>query len=103
MARRYATSSSRFSQPDPYSGSYDFSDLQSLNRYVYTKNDPINFTDPSGLLPNDCVFDEQGRCVIYSGYSPAENSLRAWARYANSRSMIPTGGTEGEPHGKGGL
>jgi RHS repeat-associated protein len=102
MARRYSAGG-RFSQPDPYGGSYDFSDPQSLNRYAYTKNDPVNFTDPSGLLPNDCVFDEQGRCVIYSGYSPAENSLRAWARYANSRSMIPTGGTQGELHGKGGL
>ena len=33
MARRYSVSG-RFSQPDPYSGSYDFSDPQSLNRYL---------------------------------------------------------------------
>src|SRR4051812_17666124 len=31
MARRYSISG-RFSRPDPYSGSYDFSDPQSLNR-----------------------------------------------------------------------
>jgi hypothetical protein len=49
MARRYGTSSARFSQPDPYGGSYDFGDPQSLNRYAYTKNDPVNFRDPSGL------------------------------------------------------
>src|SRR5205085_7896407 len=30
MARRYSPTG-RFSQPDPYSGSYDFSDPQSLN------------------------------------------------------------------------
>lgn len=39
-ARRYSVTG-RFSQPDPYGGSYNFSDPQSLNRYVYTKNDPV--------------------------------------------------------------
>lgn len=48
MARRYSIGG-RFSQPDPYAGSYDFSDPQSLNRYAYTRNDPVNFRDPSGL------------------------------------------------------
>jgi RHS repeat-associated protein len=47
MARRYSASSS-FAQPDPYGGSYDFGDPQSLNRYAYTKNDPVNFRDPTG-------------------------------------------------------
>lgn len=49
MARRYSIGG-RFSQPDPYGGSYDFSDPQSFNRYAYTKNDPINFLDPTGLM-----------------------------------------------------
>ena len=48
MARRYSPTG-RFSQPDPYSGSYDFSDPQSLNRYAYVGNDPVNRKDPSGL------------------------------------------------------
>jgi RHS repeat-associated protein len=102
MFRRYSRKNSRFDQPDPYEGSYSLSDPQNFNRYAYTQNDPVNLVDPTGLLPNDCVFDDQGRCVIYSGYTPAENSLRAWARYANSRSLIHTAGTGGEPHGKGG-
>jgi RHS repeat-associated protein len=102
MFRRYNRWQSRFDQPDPYDGSYSLGDPQSFNRYAYTQNDPVNFVDPSGLVPNECVFDEQGRCVIYSGYTPAESSLRAWARYANSRSLIPTGGMGREPHGKGG-
>lgn len=61
MARRYSMSG-RFSQPDPYGGSYDFSDPQSLNRYAYTKNDPVNFRDPTGLMPNDCV-DAEGNPI----------------------------------------
>ena len=49
MFRRYESKMSRFSQPDPYDGSYNLADPQSLNRYSYTQNDPVNFTDPSGL------------------------------------------------------
>jgi RHS repeat-associated protein len=46
--RRYSVTG-RFAQPDPYGGSYNLSDPQSLNRYAYTKNDPVNRRDPSGL------------------------------------------------------
>jgi RHS repeat-associated protein len=49
MARRYSITG-RFSQPDPSSASYDLTDPQSLNRYIYTKNDPVNFRDPNGLV-----------------------------------------------------
>src|SRR2546423_10983102 len=49
MFRRYNRWHSRFDQPDPYDGSYDFTDPQSFNRYSYTQNDPVNFVDPSGL------------------------------------------------------
>ena len=49
MMRRYGATQSRFAQPDPYDGSYNFSDPQSLNRYAYVQNDPVNFVDPSGL------------------------------------------------------
>jgi RHS repeat-associated protein len=55
MFRRYESKISRFSQPDPSDGSYNLTNPQSLNRYSYTQNDPVNFTDPSGLLP--CVAD----------------------------------------------
>lgn len=47
--RRYQSRWTRFSQPDPWDGSYDMSDPQSFNRYSYVQNDPVNFVDPSGL------------------------------------------------------
>ena len=53
MHRRYNRWWARFEQPDPYDGSYNFSDPQSLNRYSYVQNDPVNFIDPSGLDPQD--------------------------------------------------
>ncbi len=52
MHRRYNRWHLRFDQPDPSDGSYDLTDPQSFNRYSYVENDPVNFTDPSGLLPN---------------------------------------------------
>jgi RHS repeat-associated protein len=51
MHRRYNRWHSRFDQPDPYDGSYSLADPQSFNRYAYVQNDPVNFVDPSGLLP----------------------------------------------------
>jgi RHS repeat-associated protein len=51
MLRRFNRWHSRFDQPDPYEGSHDFTDPQSLNRYSYTQNDPVNFVDPTGLMP----------------------------------------------------
>jgi RHS repeat-associated protein len=49
MNRRHNRLWSRFDQPDPYDGSYDFTDPQSFNRYSYVNNDPVNFVDPDGL------------------------------------------------------
>jgi Bacterial toxin 44 len=40
-----------FAQPDPYNGSYDLTNPQSLHRYAYSQNDPVNSIDPSGLMP----------------------------------------------------
>jgi RHS repeat-associated protein len=50
MMRRYQSSLTRFFQPDPYAGSYSLAEPQSFNRYAYVQNDPVNFTDPTGLF-----------------------------------------------------
>lgn len=49
MFRRYNRWWSRFDQPDPSDGSYNFANPQSFNRYAYSNNDPVNFVDPLGL------------------------------------------------------
>jgi len=46
-ARAYDPSLGRFLQPDPYV--QDPADPQTLNRYSYVRNNPINFVDPLGL------------------------------------------------------
>jgi RHS repeat-associated protein len=47
--RQYSSSLGRFMQPDPLPGTV--SKPQSLNRYAYVLNDPLNWTDRLGLSP----------------------------------------------------
>jgi RHS repeat-associated protein len=49
LNRQMVSSTARFHQADPYPGS--IRQPQSLNRYTYTHNDPVNRIDPLGLWP----------------------------------------------------
>ena len=49
--RKLETLSGRWTSPDPYQKSIKMDDPQTFNRYSYVGNDPLNSTDPSGLLP----------------------------------------------------
>ena len=62
--RQYNNTQGRWHTPDPYSGSYDFSNPQSFNRYVYAMNNPLAAVDPSGLYEIVCDFN--GNCGIVS-------------------------------------
>jgi RHS repeat-associated protein len=53
MMRRYNRWHARFDQPDPFDGSLDITDPQTFNRYAYSRNDPVNLIDPTGL----CTFN----------------------------------------------
>jgi RHS repeat-associated protein len=48
--RKLESLSGRWTSPDPYNGSFDLGDPQSINRYSYTRSDPVNLIDPTGLL-----------------------------------------------------
>lgn len=58
--RQYSSLQGRWMISDPYSGSYDFSDPQSFNRYAYALNNPLSLSDLSGL---DYGFDCGANCV----------------------------------------
>jgi RHS repeat-associated protein len=58
--RTYLSRVGRFNRPDPLAGS--IADPQSLNRYAYVLNDPLNLADPLGLANEtvqigDCLFE----------------------------------------------
>jgi RHS repeat-associated protein len=46
--REYSSTPGRWLSPDPYAGSYDQGDPQSMNRYAYVENMPLTDVDPSG-------------------------------------------------------
>jgi RHS repeat-associated protein len=46
-ARYFGSSLGRFMSPDPLAGHVE--DPQTLNRYTYVRNNPLNLTDPTGL------------------------------------------------------
>jgi RHS repeat-associated protein len=52
-ARQYNSTQGRWLSPDPYDGSYDYSNPQSFNRYSYVLNNPLSNIDPSGM---ECVW-----------------------------------------------
>ena len=59
---RYFGSSMRFMSPDPLAGHTE--DPQTLNRYVYVRNNPLNLTDPTGLdFYLQCNNSDHSRCI----------------------------------------
>lgn len=51
--RQYSSTLGRWMSPDPYDGSYDATNPQSLNRFTYALNSPLSSLDPSGLDESD--------------------------------------------------
>ncbi len=48
MFREYSSTAGRWMSPDPYAGSYDAENPQTLNRYSYVLNSPTTYIDPNG-------------------------------------------------------
>jgi RHS repeat-associated protein len=46
-ARYFSGAQGRFTSPDPLGG--ELANPQSLNRYSYALNNPLRFTDPTGM------------------------------------------------------
>ena len=55
--RQYSFLQGRWLAPDPYMGSYDPTNPQSMNRYAYVLNNPLSFIDPTGLFSLPCSQD----------------------------------------------
>ncbi len=56
MFRQYSSSVGRWMSPDPYNGSMDLGNPQTLNRYSYVSNSPLRYTDSSGLDPGSDIY-----------------------------------------------
>jgi RHS repeat-associated protein len=78
--RYYSNAYGRFMTPDPYQASVGPEDPGSWNRYAYTRGDPANRNDPSGLCDSDdpsCVSacdPADPICVAANSCDPADAS-----------------------------
>ena len=77
MYRSYAPAFGRWTTPDPYPGSYNLYNPQSMNRYAYVGGSPFGAVDPSGLDPasgwfaNGVVTDSDLGISWFSKLAPA--------------------------------
>lgn len=55
QARYYANVQGRFTSVDPLLASASLTNPQSWNRYAYVLNNPMRFTDPTGMVPQDSI------------------------------------------------
>lgn len=97
LNRVYAPSLTRFIQPDPLArAALLLTDPQGFNLYLYCGGDPVNRTDPTGLMDaiTGCVYTEWGgQCTTYYEASPGGTQ---WERTDG-----PEAGPQG-PRGAGG-
>lgn len=67
--RQYTSTAGRWITSDPYSGSYDIENPQSLNRYSYVNNNPLGFVDPTGEAGAGILTGVGGgACKIVQGF-----------------------------------
>ena len=99
-ARYHQPGVGRFMTPDPYGGSANVADPGSLNRYSYVSGDPVNGTDPSGLLEwSGCTnlqcFTPPGVCTgwacVYIVGPPGSDDRECWVTDLFSRCIDPYG------------
>lgn len=64
QARYHASQQGRFTSVDPLGASAEILDPQTFNRYSYVLNDPVNLTDPDGLMAGA----DQGWSSVASGF-----------------------------------
>jgi RHS repeat-associated protein len=80
-ARYFASSMGRMLSPDPIGGG--LTDPQSLNKYAYALNNPLRFTDPTGLYVCETGQDCSGFEKVLAGLRNSNNAdvARAAAAY----------------------
>jgi RHS repeat-associated protein len=71
FARYYNARLGRFMSGDPLAS--DVGDPQSLNRYAYARNNPINFIDPTGLQCDPAGHDSRGVPILSCNWPPERN------------------------------
>ncbi|MEU1407035.1 RHS repeat-associated core domain-containing protein [Streptomyces sp. NPDC005728] len=105
-ARAYDPHLGRFLSPDPLSTPYD---PQNLSAYSYSGNDPINYSDPTGLITYDKVAypETSGQCTggwnACNGSNPGRTKTGGTVAGSGGGSGSGSSGSSGSSGGSGGL
>jgi len=96
-ARYYGSSMARMLSPDPLGGS--LANPQSLNRYAYALNNPLRFTDPTGMYVTNCASGDKACAKNASAF---EKSRRHDLKSKNA-AIRGAAGAYGDPGQKNGV
>jgi RHS repeat-associated protein len=102
-ARYFASVQGRFTSPDPLLGSGEVADPQTWNRYNYSLNNPLRYTDPTGLYVFDSHVDEEQRKAFRAALTKAGEALKGYKEgskeYNKIKRSLDAYGKEGIDNG----
>jgi len=106
-ARYFANVQGRFTSPDELLSSGDVGDPQSWNRYSYSLNNPLRYTDPFGLYVFDSSVTEEQRRQFREALTAARAQLSKIgerygtnsAEYNKAKRALDVYGEEGKRNG----
>ena len=90
-ARYYDPSAGRFLTPDPLDNN---AEPGVANPYAYAANNPVTFSDPTGLKPADC----NAACMVKWGKQQAARARKSHYSSGSSRSSGSSAGHSGRRH-----
>lgn len=100
QARYFGSMQGRFLSPDPSYGSANYGNPQSWNRYVYVSNNPLRFTDPSGLYEFDSSATPEERQFFNDSISDLKDLRDTYAKdskqYKRLSKILDAYGEEGK-------
>lgn len=82
LLRQYSSTQGRWLSPDPFNGSVDLENPQSLNRYAYVMGNPLFLTDPDGL-------EGQKHCFVCDAIMTTLFGMFGWGKPHFTGSLKP--------------
>ena len=93
-ARYFSGAQGRFTSPDPIMASARVSNPQSWNRYAYGFNNPLRFTDPTGMYTcegtkSQCKeFEKTRLAVLGSDNKAAQRAANAYGKFTDNNGIV---------------
>jgi RHS repeat-associated protein len=83
-ARMYQNLHGRFTAVDPLLASGKSANPQTFNRYVYVLNNPLAYTDPTGLQAGETIEEVPDVISVNTYWDNAKNAFGTWTGYLKS-------------------